>query len=49
MPEERTRMVFGVTLDVANPTGELKPGMPADAWIRWKDGVGWPDKLVVPL
>jgi HlyD family secretion protein len=49
MPEERTRMVFGVTLDLANPTGELKPGMPADAWIRWKDGVGWPDKLVVPL
>jgi HlyD family secretion protein len=49
MPEERTRMVFGVTLDVANPTGELKPGMPADAWIRWKDGVGWPDKLAVRL
>ena len=49
MPEERTRMVFGITLDVANPTGELKPGMPVDAWIRWKDGVGWPDKLVIPL
>jgi HlyD family secretion protein len=48
MPEERTRMVFGVTLAVANPTGELKPGMPADAWIRWSDGVRWPDKLAVP-
>ena len=49
MPEERIRMVFGITLDVANPTNELKPGMPADAWVRWKDGTKWPDKLSVPL
>jgi HlyD family secretion protein len=48
MPEERTRMVFGVTLDLANPTGELKPGMPADAWIRWQDGARWPGTLPVP-
>jgi len=48
MPAERVRMVFGVTLDLANPTGELKPGMPADAWIRWKDDVAWPSKLTVP-
>ena len=48
MPEDRTRMVFGVILDVANPTGELKPGMPADAWIRWRDSVRWPGKLTVP-
>jgi HlyD family secretion protein len=49
MPEERTRMVFGVTLGVDNPAGELKPGIPADAWIRWKEGIEWPGKLVVPL
>ena len=49
MPEERTRMVFGITFDVPNPTGELKPGMPADAWIRWQDGVAWPNELAVPL
>jgi len=48
LPEERVRMVFGVTLELANPTGELKPGMPADAWIRWKEDVPWPGKLVVP-
>jgi HlyD family secretion protein len=49
MPEERTRMVFGVTLDVANPAAELKPGMPADAWIRWTAKIEWPSKLAVPL
>lgn len=48
MPEERVRMVFGVTLELANPTGELKPGTPADAWIRWNDGVAWPSNLIVP-
>jgi HlyD family secretion protein len=49
IPEERTRMVFGVTLDVVNPTGELKPGLPADAWIRWKDDTEWPTRLAIPL
>lgn len=48
MPEERVRMVFGVTLTVANQEGVLKPGMPADAWIRWQPEVPWPDHLVVP-
>lgn len=48
VPEERVRMVFGVTLDFDNASGELKPGMPADAWIRWQDSVAWPDKLAVP-
>ena len=48
LPEERTRMVFGVTLRVDNPGGYLKPGMPADAWIRWRDDVPWPDDLPVP-
>ena len=47
-PNERARMVFGVTLDLANPTGELKPGMPADAWVRWKDAIAWPKILTLP-
>lgn len=48
MPDERVRMVFGVTLAVNNPNGYLKPGMPADAWLRWDPSVPWPDKLFVP-
>jgi HlyD family secretion protein len=48
MPEERTRTVFGVTLVVLNLHGELKPGMPADAWVKWRDEVPWPARLVVP-
>lgn len=48
MPEERVRMVFGVVLRVPNPEGFLKPGMPADAWIRWRDDAPWPDPLPVP-
>lgn len=48
MPDERARLVFGVVLAVDNPEGYLKPGMPADAWMRWKPESSWPDKLVVP-
>ena len=48
MPEERVRTVFGVTLAVDNPQGYLKPGMPADAWIRWDPETAWPAVLVVP-
>jgi HlyD family secretion protein len=48
MPEERVRMVFGVTLRVGNADGVLKPGMPADAWILWLAGAAWPDRLFVP-
>lgn len=48
LPEERVRMVFGVTLGLANPGGVLKPGMPADAWILWEKGSKWPENLVVP-
>ena len=48
MPEERVRMVFGVTLSVANPEGYLKPGMPADAWLRVRDDAPWPERLIVP-
>lgn len=48
MPEERVRMVFGVTLAVDNPDGVLKPGMPADAWILWQQDSRWPERLFVP-
>lgn len=48
MPDERVRMVFGVTLAVDNPDGFLKPGMPADAWLRWDPAVPWPGRLAVP-
>ena len=48
MPEERVRMVFGVTLAIANPEGALKPGMPADAWIRWDPDASWPQTLWIP-
>lgn len=48
LPEERVRMVFGVTLAIENAEGVLKPGMPADAWILWQSGSEWPDRLFVP-
>lgn len=32
--DERTKLVFGVKLEVANQTGELKSGMPADALVQ---------------
>lgn len=48
VPEERTRLVFGVTLALENREGQLKPGMPADAWVRWNPASVWPAQLVVP-
>lgn len=48
MEEERTRTVYGVTLQAANPEGVLKPGMPADAWILWDARAEWPARLQVP-
>jgi HlyD family secretion protein len=35
--EERVKLVFGVKIEVENPGGELKPGMPADAVITVGD------------
>jgi multidrug resistance efflux pump len=35
--EERVKLVFGVKIEVENPDGELKPGMPADAAITVAD------------
>ncbi|MFQ5846545.1 MAG: HlyD family secretion protein [Candidatus Methylomirabilales bacterium] len=36
MKDERVKLVFAVKLALKNPEGFLKPGMPADARIRWK-------------
>ncbi len=32
--EERSKLVFGVRIEIPNPEGVLKPGLPADARIR---------------
>lgn len=48
MPDERVRLVFGVTLALDNSEGQLKPGMPADAWVRWDAATPWPAQLIVP-
>jgi len=47
VPDERTQMVYGVTLALDNAERRLKPGMPADAWIR-SDDVPWPEQLPIP-
>ena len=39
--EERVKLVFGVEVSVKNPERLLKPGMPGDAVIRWKEGTPW--------
>ncbi|HED00158.1 MAG TPA: HlyD family efflux transporter periplasmic adaptor subunit [Proteobacteria bacterium] len=39
--EERVKLVFGVEVSVENPERLLKPGMPGDAVIRWKEGTPW--------
>jgi len=41
MKEERTKLVFGVKVRIENPEGYLKPGMPVDVKIRWKEDVSW--------
>lgn len=48
MPRERARLVFGVIVALDNPEDHLKPGMPADAWILWKESISWPEYLPVP-
>lgn len=37
--EERAKLMYRVKIELANPTGELKPGMPADAWIDTRNAV----------
>jgi HlyD family secretion protein len=46
--DERSRTVYGVTLEAANPEGLLKPGMPADSWILWDARSTWPAALRAP-
>lgn len=46
MPDECARPVFGVTLAVDNTKGYLKPGMPADAWVRWQPDMSWPEEIL---
>ncbi|MCR4286637.1 MAG: efflux RND transporter periplasmic adaptor subunit [Deltaproteobacteria bacterium] len=41
MKEERVKLVFGVKAGIENPEGYLKPGMPVDVRIRWKEDVPW--------
>lgn len=45
MKDERVKLVFAVKLALNNPEGFLKPGMPADARIRWKADAPWGDGL----
>lgn len=40
--QERVNLVFAVKLTASNPQGLLKPGMPADGVIKYKDGTPWP-------
>ena len=48
MEDERSRTVYGVTVEAPNADGLLKPGMPADAWILWDAKAGWPVRLRAP-
>ncbi len=41
MPDERVTLVYAVKLQIRNPQGLVKPGMPADARIRWKPDAEW--------
>ncbi|RLA18962.1 MAG: secretion protein HlyD [Gammaproteobacteria bacterium] len=41
-PDERVKLVYAVKLYLAeNPDHQLTPGLPADAVIRWKEGIEW--------
>ncbi|MEW6681486.1 MAG: efflux RND transporter periplasmic adaptor subunit [Nitrospirota bacterium] len=41
MPDERVTLVYSVKLEIKNPEGILKPGMPADALVRWLPEAEW--------
>jgi HlyD family secretion protein len=43
--DERVKQVFAVKLAIRNAEGVLKPGMPADARIRWSPGAAWGDGI----
>ena len=41
-PDERVKLTYAVRLYLdANPGHVLTPGLPADAVVRWKEGVAW--------
>lgn len=41
-PDERVKLVYAVKVYLeSNPGHMLTPGLPADAMIRWKEGVPW--------
>lgn len=41
-PDERVKLTYAIKLYVENNPGhKLTPGLPADAVIRWKEGVEW--------
>jgi len=40
--DEREKLVFGVKVAIDNPQGHLKPGMPVDVQIKWKEEAAWP-------
>ena len=42
--EERTKLVFGVMVKIDNPEGFLKPGMPVDVTIKWREDMVWPER-----
>ena len=39
--EERVKLVFAVEVALENPDGLLKPGMPGDVILRWKEDLPW--------
>lgn len=41
MKDERAKQVFAVKVRIDNNQGYLKPGMPADIKLKWKDQVAW--------
>ncbi len=43
-PDERVKLVYAVRLYLdSNPNHKLSPGLPADAIIRWKEDLPWPE------
>lgn len=43
--QERAKLTFWVKLRAKNPQGLLKPGMPAEGVILWKEGTSWEETL----
>lgn len=39
--DEREKLMFGVKIAIDTPGGEIKPGMPLDAKIKWKPDAAW--------